>query len=296
LPASATETEPAATAGAELEELVLEPKALAFECDERLMCLLNRHQRWLGKDQDTGVPLTDPPRGGPAEPGALQQNVVAKIVRHESRGHISGSKEMIVIRGGLKLGSERDTYLLTVALKQPSEALRDVAVEVVSGHAGSSVIGHDPVVEDGLVPTVESQSGANDLLGQFIVESGLFDQGLGLLEVAGERPDRHTVALEASLGFAGSERIELDEPLDERVFGIRSHSVSSAGASDSETLRGPCSRNRRGRSPIQTRPVPIGLGAMTSHWYACNVDRIAVRVELRATSAELNEESADRWT
>jgi hypothetical protein len=35
---------------------------------------------------------------------------------------------------------------------------------------------------------------------------------------------------------------------------------------------------------------------MTSHWYACNVDRIAVRVELRATSAELNEESADRWT
>jgi hypothetical protein len=106
----------------------LEPKALAFECDERLMCLLNRHQRWLGKDQDTSVPRTDPPRGGPAEPGALQQNVVAKIVRHESRGRISGSKEMIVIRGGLKLGSERDAYLLAAALEQPSAALGDITL------------------------------------------------------------------------------------------------------------------------------------------------------------------------
>src|SRR5258707_178502 len=103
---------------------------------------------------------------------------------------------MFVIRRPLKVGTKRRRDLMTVGLEQASELMRNVAVEIVGGHAGSAGIGHDPVIDDGPVPAIEGQRGADYLLGQVVLSGGQTNLRFPLLEVARQRPDRDTVRLE----------------------------------------------------------------------------------------------------
>jgi hypothetical protein len=121
------------------------------------------------------VARSNAPGGRPAEPGALEQNEVVEIVGHERCAGRGRAKEMFVIRRPLKIRAERQGRLLAVGLEQAGELLRNVAVEIVGGHAGSAEIGHNPVIDDGPIPAVEGQRSANHLLGQLVVLHGLVD-------------------------------------------------------------------------------------------------------------------------
>lgn len=149
---------------------------------------------------------------GPGQPGVMEHGKVATIVGDEDPAVPCRGQELGIVRrrGEPKVPGGRDPVAGIV--EQGGQAQRDIVVEVEVGHqSGSGAVEEEPSVDVLLVPSVVGERRVNGLARELVVGSKLVEVAANRLELANQRPVRHTISLQSGVRSAA---------------GVRSHSGS----------------------------------------------------------------------